>query len=93
MPAAPGYGYLLLDTVGAGSVLSSYLVMVRTADFNKGNLDVDEKVVFKLGRGPSCHLLLNQNTISRIQCSLIWWPVKNKWSILDGDIDAPRVIR
>lgn len=59
VPAAPGYGYLLLDTVGAGSVLSSYLVMVRTVDFNSGNLEADEKVVFKLGRGPSCQLLVN----------------------------------
>ena len=47
------------------------------------------KVVFKLGRAPTCHVIINQNTISRIQCCLIWWPKSNRWSIIDGDIDAP----
>lgn len=61
--------------------MTKHLFVVKT-----GQKHIEQrKIVFKLGRDPSCHVTIKQNTISRVQCCIIWQPKKNKWSIIDGD--------
>ena len=73
--AAPGFGYLLFEIVTAGNILSPHLLVVHSSEPKVGStVAKDEQVVFKLGRAEHCQIQVNQNTISRIQCSLIWWP-------------------
>ena len=72
---------MLIEIVTSGSVLTKHLFVVRLAS---GDAE-DGKIVFKLGRDPSCQVTIKQNTISRVQCCLIWQPKKNKWSIVDSD--------
>ena len=85
---------MFAEIVTAGNILSPHLFVVKTMEKEQAQMiDTmgESKVVFKLGRAPTCEVIINQNTISRTQCCLIWWPKLNKWSIMDGDIDAPEV--
>ena len=79
--AAPGFCYMLIEVLTSGNLNTKHLFVARVGS----ELDEMKRTVFKLGRDPSCQVTIKQNTISRVQCCLIWKPESNKWSIVDSD--------
>lgn len=51
------------------------------------NPNEDKQKYFKIGRGEECDIVIKSNSISRVQCSLIY--VNNNWVIYDGLRDKP----
>lgn len=51
----------------------------------ENELDAVDNREFKIGRGKECDIIINSNSISRVQCTLAY--EKNKWIIYDGLIN------
>lgn len=51
------------------------------------NQNEDKQKCFKIGRGEECDIIIKNNSISRVQCSLIFF--NNNWIIYDEIKDKP----